>query len=772
MKALEQIMDKRRREILAVLMAFALFTYAGYLYRYNHHEPLSFAVIWEYVTGFVRYMIVPWLITMFLAVCAYVVGRAGLKLVARDIEFRNNLEESIYCIGIGLGLIGVGTFVIGLAHMLYPALFAFIAILILGLGREHVARLFRVLRSGVGPVKLDLLEGFLWLLIGALVLSMIFRPNNPSFGGDPMNSHLAAPKCYLRDHAVTFIPWINFNNFPLLQEMLLTVQMMFLKDPGCSLIYLYLMGSAGLTYLMGTRWFSRHTGLIAAALLLLVPEIYVNSQAAYVELVLVFYSLLSVYGFLGWYESGDRRWLVLVGVSCGLACGVKYLGTLSTLVILILMAIGGRLRMPQWERDLVRHAGAVDNKRDASSLGSTVDGIGKNEAGVSGIRTAGIAKSIGIVLLWTAIVASPWYIRNIVMFGNPFFPFFESIFGGLGFGTMNSLRAELSVDHAWMLKYFTFKPTMYNLAALPWDATFHHNHPNAYHMPARVGPFLLAFSPAVVFVRRWRRVGMMLIMFSVLFYGYWYLVERIDYQRYMLSVFPVHCIIAAWGLSELFRLEAFDPRNRRQLAWLMLGVSLGFMFYVKSTINRAYSGRRLIFVNEQERRNYLDARFPGWEIIEGVNSSVASGGRWFDENTFIYGLASQNRRFYLDCPLIGSPWAYASYFKCMEHAQTGEELYEWLRSYNCEYILFSEDLARSMAYILDIHLPNDSTFALYFEPLVVSDDCSLYRLAGPGQERAGPSASGPGGIEQRFPVAEIEEATEVEETIEPLTAPF
>jgi len=797
MKVFMDIVSERRRELLILWGVFVLLVFSQYVFSYRHDDPYSFATAWAYITGFIRYMIAPWLVTILLIVSAYVVGRVALlRFLTRGIRFRTQLEESIYSISIGLGLLAILTFVLGLAHLLYPFVFGLIGLVILTAGFRHVVHLFETIRRSFRPLEWDLLETTLLFILGAFVLSTIFRPNNPSIGWDAMNSHLVAPKYYLREHAVTFFNWIKFNSFPQLQEMLLTLEMMFFRDPGSSLIYSFMLGSATLTYMLGTRYFNRKTGLAAAVIFLLIPEVFRDSQAAYVEHVLIFYSLLTVHAFLRWYEMRTVRWLVMLGVVAGLSCGVKYLGATITLIVLALVVIAHFIPIPQWETDLIKEndvspddepeeeapakkkrnkknkrSKGVANKRSELSNNATPDS-GNNTSGEgnenhnteengnnNNSKASMIFTSLGIALLWTVIIASPWYLRNIVLFGNPFFPFFESIFGALNLGTMNAMRGELSIDHAEMLKYFRFELSPYNLAALPWNTTFHHDHPSYYYAPSTVGPFLLALTPAAFFVRRWRRAGLMLIIFMVLYYSYWFLLERIEYQRYLMSVFPVHALIAAWGVCDLFRVEAFDKRNRTHIAWLLVVVALSTMFFVKVSTKGAFTGRTLYFASEEARRERLSKTFAGWEIIEAINEHIRMGSRLFNEDTRVYGLATENRRFYLNCPLVGDLWTYANHFEFMEHADTGEELYEWLRSYDCEYILYSEGGANSMGYILDIELPSDESFEERFELLAQWYNYYLYRLIAPGETRAGPIAGGPAEGEEEQP--EPEEGDEI-----------
>ncbi len=776
MEELKDIIGLRRRELLVLWGLFVLWAFSQFIYRYGNLKAYDGQVVREYALGFTLYMIAPWAITILLALIGYVIGRSLIKLLVRGHEFRSDLEESTYSIGIGLGVISIVTFLLGLVHLLYPFIFVSLGIIVLFSGFRHLSHLTKVARRGLALRNWSILDLVLLFLFGVILFNSMFLVGNPSIGWDAMNSHLAAPKFYVREHAVQFYTWLNFNNFPQVQEMLYTIEMMALKDPGCALVYTFMVLSAVVTYLIGVRYFGRTVGLFAMVLLVLIVEIFRTSMTAYVEHLLIFYVLLLVHAFLGWYESGDRRWLILAGIAGGLACGVKYTGTESVLLVLILMVVARFFPLRPWERDRLpestllkgnetgsppaenvgRNAGTGRNqmpvrrkskRRKLSQANTAAGNTSNNATGEHGAKSikepepllawemkpSDLAKAIGLVLPWTAIFAAPWYIRNIVLFGNPFFPFFETIFGGLGLGTLNSMREQLRVDHAEMLGFFRYEFTLANVILLPWNFTMHYNHPGWSHQsPGSVGPFLLAFTPVLVFIRRWRRVGIFLAVYLVLFYSYWFLVEQLDYQRYVIIGYPLHCVLLAWGITEIFHIDTFDARKRKHLAWLFLGVTLAFGFFYRTTT--PYTGSQLHFT-EEDRKSNLAEILTGYPVFELINKQIAEGSSFFNEDTIIYGLAAENRRFYCDCPLIGGMFGYADHFEFMDHAATGRELFDYLDGLGCDYLIHSEDTAAKMAYAVDIKLPDDETFGEFFEQIAQAGDSHLYNLLSPGETR-------------------------------------
>jgi len=788
MGILSDILKSRRRELLILWGIFSLWAISYYMFKYRnegieftkevHGETVLmqwYEIVMEYAIGFSRFMIAPYVITVVLMVIGYIVGRWFLKLVLKDFEFRNNMEESLFSIGIGLGLVSIFTFVVGLAKLLYPFIFGFAALAVLIVGYRHLVHLYKVVRTGLQPKGWSLLDWALFFLITALTVAVFFRANNPSTGWDALNSHLAAPKFYLREHAVVFFAWIKFNNFPQLLEMLTTLEMMLFKDPGASLVFTFNIGVSCFTYMIGTRYFNRQVGLIAALLYLISPMIYRSSQGVYVELVLVFYAIMALYALLSWYETKDSKWLWLMGIASGLSCGVKYLGVAVTVMMLVIIVIAWFLRIPAWELKILKanrmifdhknpepeinnekiparkskrkgKSKAVKNSNSvlAKKTNAHDKGNNKNINNDTGadVETVVPAKrkpmivfaGLGIVLLWVVIVASPWYLRNIVLFANPFFPFYETIFGSLTFGTLNDLKTELGIDHVAMLRLFSYELDFNKVISLFWDNTFRNDHPRLVTSPNTMGPFFLALAPAVLFVKKWRRIGLLLIIFLVMVYAYWFLHEKIKYIRYMVYIFPVQAVITGWGITELYNLSSFNFMKRSHLAWTLLLITFSFIFWVNVGTKYGHTGQGLHFT-EQARWEFYNNKLPGWPIIDEVNQAIGRGSKVLREDSIIYGLGAENRRYLFDCPLIGDLHTYASYGELMANSETGEDLYNWLKQYDTEFLYFSQNTVSTILYLPGITIPKDETFEDYFEVIARFEDFELFRLAGPGEER-------------------------------------
>ena len=772
MNGLVEIIKEKRKELLYAWGVFAIFVVSQYLYRQAHQEGFTLSIAFEYIFGFLQYMILPWVVTILLALGGYVLGRITLGIVARDLKYRCDLEESIWAIGVGLGLISLITFFIGLVKLVYPFIFAILFIFLLVGGYKHLIHLLKIIRKGLKPLDWDLLDWTLFTLFLAFVANTFFLTCNPTITYDSLTYHLAAPKFYLREHSVTYHPWIHFNSFPQLEEMLLMLQMMVIKDPGGSLSYFYTLMAAATVYFTGEMYFSKRSGAIAVILFMLIQEIYQGGKAALVENILIFYTVLLLHGFLAWAETKDRRWLVLMGIGGGLACGVKYFGVTTVLFLLILIIVAYFLPRFKWERIetvveqvVTEQPPAVpENDKNANNANNNNNGNGpkgrnkkkklilspKVRARITreakSVRPPGLWGSIGLIILWTVIIGSPWYIRNLILFANPFFPFYESIFGVFTFGTLSQYKETASINHSEMLQYFNYNLTFLRFFTSPWDWTFHHNYPwfQSDH-PGAAGPFLLAFTPIVIFVRKWRKSAVLYGLFTLIFYMYWLVGEQIQHLRYMATAYPIHGLVVAWGLTDVFNLDKFSSRKKSHIVILMVLLSLGFSFFYRTTSPQGLGATSLKFTN-QARKTFLKDTLTEYILIdEVINSQIRKGEEMvatgqvevsrlvLSKETLIYGLSCENRRFYVDCELIGGLFGYANYQEFMEHASTSDELYEYLDSLGCDFLLVNKTVAQRMDYRVEITLPEDEYFSERFEEIARFGDVIFYFLAGPGE---------------------------------------
>ncbi|MGC8827907.1 MAG: ArnT family glycosyltransferase, partial [Anaerolineae bacterium] len=209
---------------------------------------------------------------------------------------------------------------------------------------------------------------------------------------------------------------------------------------------LFALGTAGTVYALTRRLTDRRTGWLGAAVWASMPMVFVLSSWAYTDMAQVFCLATAALALTEWDVSDDARWLLLAGALTGFALGVKYTALigaagLGTYVIL-------RLAMRKASR-----------------------------------RSA--AAALSRFALPALLLASPWYLRSLIMTGNPIYPF---LFGGPGWDAFRSQwYSRPGSGLGW---------DVLQLLILPWTAALGIRDMNYYD--GQTGPMYLLLLPALV----------------------------------------------------------------------------------------------------------------------------------------------------------------------------------------------------------------------------------------------------------------------------------
>ena len=226
----------------------------------------------------------------------------------------------------------------------------------------------------------------------------------PPTAKDTVLYHFALPKAYLAAGGGIEVPYNIAGYYPLGVElhavwaMLLGTPMVARVGEAAAGATLFLF--APLLVMVVYGW-ARERGLdrggagVAALMVAWVPTAYDVAASAYVDLALAAYTALAVRAFGRWWTTLDARHLVWVTVGIGGALSIK----LSAAFVILPVALLALLR----------------TLNAASGRPS------------SGPSTAGLAGSVLCALGLGVTLAAPWYARNWIRTGSPFFPFYLGI---------------------------------------------------------------------------------------------------------------------------------------------------------------------------------------------------------------------------------------------------------------------------------------------------------------------------------------------------------
>ncbi|MBN1641973.1 MAG: glycosyltransferase family 39 protein [Anaerolineae bacterium] len=364
-------------------------------------------------------------------------------------------EGVVWGAGIGMGAIAVGVLILGVlgwvTRWTVVGWLSLVTLLSLR-GVVAVARELAGLRSHAAPPR-----GLRAYLLAMLALTALLALA-PPLDWDGLFYHLTMPRLWLAQGRIAPVTDAPHQYYPGMMEMLYLSAMAVKGDVAAKLLHFACLPLlTGTVYLIAERSVRRGGGWRAVAVLSSLPMVFVLGGWAYNDLALAYCQLAALGALLNWVEDRTSRWLLLSGAFCGLSLGLKYTAFVCALSIGLLVCWAlwrARARWRAW----------------VGALG----GLG----------------------LSAAAFAAPWYLRNLIMTGNPVYPFAYRLFDGAGWDAWRAAwYARAGSGLGWDLSA---------LLRLPWTLTLGLRDMNFYD--GRVGPVYLLALPFLIAwsVAAWR----------------------------------------------------------------------------------------------------------------------------------------------------------------------------------------------------------------------------------------------------------------------------
>ncbi|HBL15647.1 MAG TPA: hypothetical protein DD417_02490 [Elusimicrobia bacterium] len=332
-------------------------------------------------------------------------GLGFLALRAAGFAFLSRWEAAAFSLGCGWGGVGTALILLGLAKLWYlPWILGALALLTL----PALFGLAVLARTGF-PIVLRLSgwERFLAAALGLIALLHLFASFAPETFYDALVYHLALPEFYWRRHAVVAAPGNLFSGMPSLIQMLYAPGLgAGLEETPHCINWILAVMTCGLWIGGSLRLTGKASaGLIGALVFLSQPLVGLQCFKGSVELGWTFFQSLAVYALAARFHKEGARpgWAVLAGVCAGFAMGVKYNAWMTDALLPLLLLWGLRRVGASW--------------KDAF-------------------------KEAGLLALAAAAVLCVWPLKDLFLFGNPVYPFFDELFNG----PPNPLWRELAAD--------------------------------------------------------------------------------------------------------------------------------------------------------------------------------------------------------------------------------------------------------------------------------------------------------------------------------------
>ena len=623
-------------------------------------------------------------ILLALLVVALGVGRRCLRAV----PFTDGLEEGVFATALGLGLLAYVTLALGELGLLRRSVLVGVLVVAAWFGRrESVGGVIRLGR-GVGrwaarPVPGEVAA----VLLGTvLVLAECVLVLAPAVGGDQTKYQLVYPRLFADAGALIATPWSFWGYMQYLVNMLFAAAFVLRGDVLARFVNVGFGVLATLAvYLLGRRCYGRRVGWWAALLFLSMPFTATLMIRAWVEFALTLYVVLAVLAVLAWRGGGGSAWLALGAVMGGLAAGTKLMGVLAP-----------------------------------SLLGVVVLTTAMRRTGLEAVIRAVVG--FGLVAM---LAASPCYLRNAAATGNPIFPFGYGIFGGSNWSAeaargLDDYYAAYRETHAHKRGGSAYGSWI-DALRFPWDATMA---PYAFENVGRfaydIGPFLLAFAPAVLLLRRDRQAailaGLALAYGAIVVFGMWAHPRYVHPALSLLLIVTVQAVLTLGGRSVGLRRAMLVVLAVTVLGQAVTGLRIVAPLLPDSA--RVAVGR----MSEDQFLRRYERRYPLWDL---VNHEVPPDG-----NVLVLAMIPHpyhlERRFTLASPLEQGAIDY-------RRIATLDELTAVLARFGVTHVVREPEEEKTAANPIGDHVTElwDALLASS-QKVSETDSGTLYRLGGSG----------------------------------------
>jgi hypothetical protein len=442
----------------------------------------------------------------------------------------------------------------------------------------------------------------------------------PPISRDALIHHLAIPKLWLAHGGFYEIPWADFAYYPMNINILYAICLYFNNDIAPKFVHFaFGLGTGLLVYLHLKAKYSRNWGLLGAVIFISTPIVVWLSTTAYIDLGMTFFTTASVMAFIKWRDNeyADIKWLLISCLGMGIAIGSKYNALIAWFIVSMLLMLS-----------VVR-----DTHRQSTALGYGV-----------------------LFCIVTAFVASPWYLKNYLQTGNPFYPLFNNFINSLHQHPVQEALQRQAIEKTGKISFFKIREVMYGESLwetllIPIRMFFQGKDFSYQYFQGSLNPILIVFAPFVLLNRRFGKDKFLFLFFSIIFITMAYFLTA-KQVRYILPVLPFLAIIAVMGLKDLLdKLEEKKFWSSLRFGKHVKSIGKKFIFTsvaILMVFNFAYLKKRIEIINpipyvlgKETRENFLKRHLLHYNAVKFINENLP-----YDAKIFTMFLG--RRGYYLD----------------------------------------------------------------------------------------------------------------------------
>src|SRR3989339_549443 len=537
---------------------------------------------------FFQDLFIPLAYSLFTLVVAYCIGFFVFKKI-KVVKNINLLSVGVPVL-FGYGILGYLSVIWTFFVPLNRASFLILAAPILILSRDSVVSLFKKIKSTVvGWKSLDTKELLFFIVVILFFLFYLTSALIPPHRTDAIAYHIPEAIAISQNGIVGINAAGNlYGPSPVLLESLYSL-LYILSDYVLINLVHYQLLLAGLLviYYFAREQFGKLSAQFLIIFIFSLYEIFVNATSAYIDAGMVAYQVASIVLVIMWSKSKDRSLLVGAGILYGLALSIKYLSLYALLLILPFIIFT-----------------SFTSEKNIKS----------------------ILKDLLYFAIPALLFSGFWYIKNLILFGNPFYPF---IFAHPGFSNEQIETANIAIKEFrprtlknFLLFPFIFFKDKYYLTSLLaflllplsflWvrkDKMFR------YILMFVLGYFAIWF----FFISHQKRFVMIGLLTLMICFGYIMSKIYYNYQRFFDNkiVRALFIIIILAGAGVLFSAKEgyFFKVKKAELSYVagLTGKGqfysergMGGIYYLSEYINKNYNSTKFLPLWSDDTNFFLD----------------------------------------------------------------------------------------------------------------------------------------------------------------------
>src|SRR5690606_38317709 len=460
----------------------------------------------------------------------------------------------------------------------------------------------------------------------------VFRPEIES---DALSYHLPYAKQFAENQGLlvnTYLRYpLNAFNF----DLLYAVGFVLNGEVLARLFHVYagILILLGL-YELGVRAGSATAGALASFVFIESDLVATIMVGGYIDLGIAMFAIAALMPLLYRSQAIGRQAIILSAIFLGLAIGTKYLGWLYLPIIVFMLVL-------------------------------------------SRVSFRLIFLYVGICIL----IASPWYIRNIWISGNPLHPFLQN-----WFGYWLWTADDIARQHADLLVRHGVDRSLENFIKLPWymmatDVFSKHGNMHVF----------VAIDTILSWFWLYPKKHRLLAIFVIINVVFWFFTSQIS--RYLLAVIPLLGLITAqavamitlavwvkltnfWKPKKIFKRPA-KTLFVLTLVVIVLGVRENVRYF--NNLNKY----QYIAVNQQSW-DVLLQKNPDYLLLHAANQNHAKG-------TLKLGFTYAN--YYADHPIKGDWFGQVNMIQIVHSADTEKDLIKIMKAIETDHVLIDFSLS-------------------------------------------------------------------------------